>query len=77
MRNSLETGDDLPVTITVLYGRVEIVNTRRWEGDKLICGGYAIHHDRNGKETHRTADEPLSSLDFSECPENKWMALLT
>jgi hypothetical protein len=55
MRSTIETSDVL-FNIDILFGHIEIVTTQRWEGDKLLLGGYAIHYDRDGKEIRRTPD---------------------
>lgn len=70
------TDEELSIKFDMFLGHIEIVNTKRWEGDTLILGGYSIHYDRNGVETHRTKDRPNCWLDFSECPNDKWIALL-
>lgn len=58
----------------ILFGHIEIVTTERREGNKLILGGYAIHYDRDGKETHRTEDTPniICTLPDDMCERRPW-----
>lgn len=50
------------VKVTAIFGHVQIVPTHRWEGNTLISGGYAIHYDADGNETHRTEDTETSRM---------------
>lgn len=41
--------------VTVNFGYVELVETKKVDPDGTIwLGGYAIHYDGQGNETHRT-----------------------
>jgi hypothetical protein len=48
------------VRIDALFGHVEIVTTRRWDGEKLILGGFSRHYDRNGALERET--EPIDNI---------------
>lgn len=37
---------------------MRLVTTERWDGKRLILGGYSISYDRQGNEIRRTKDEP-------------------
>lgn len=50
--------------IDMLYGRIQIVHTERWEGDVQIFGSYEIH-SAHGTETRRTENTETSRLDWS------------
>lgn len=51
--------------ITMNFGRVEIVTCHKWEGDKLIMGGFARHYDGTGKLVSVTPPSWNGSIDFS------------
>ena len=41
--------------IELLFGSIRIVTCQKaLEDGSLLMGGYAIHYDRNGRETRRT-----------------------
>lgn len=63
------------IVANVLFGHVQLVQTERWEGNKLILGGYCIHYDANGNEVSRTKDEPNIVATFPE-PERGWFQRL-
>lgn len=65
--DKLDLEGNEPVKLTVLYGHIKIVETRRWVGGRLFLGGYAIHYDEHGKETHRTPDTVNVICDFTGC----------
>lgn len=50
------------IRCTPFFGHIEIVPTQRTEGNKIIFGGYSIHYDMQGRETHRTPDIPTSVM---------------
>ncbi len=58
------------VKFDIFFGHVEIVTTQRWEGRTLILGGYAIHYDKDGNETHRTPNTENCRCTFPE-PETR------
>lgn len=62
---------DFPMRLDVLFGHVEIITTRRWDGDVLILGGYSIHYDGQGKEVRRTPDEETVRCYLPEGEEGK------
>lgn len=57
----------MTITWDVLYGHVEIVQTHKVEGDTLICGGYSITYDGDGKEVSRTKDSEISRMHGISC----------
>lgn len=64
---------DVPVKIDILFGHIEIVSTRRWDGPyREILGGYAIFYDRDGKETSRTEDTPNIILTYPQPECRRW-----
>lgn len=57
----------------ILFGRIEIVSTRRWDGPyREILGGYAIHYDQHGNETRRTEDTPNVIVTWPEPECRPW-----
>lgn len=46
--------DNLMVNLDVLLGSIKIVQVAEQRGTDIWMGGYSIHYDRHGKETHRT-----------------------
>lgn len=48
--------------VTVIYGSVEPRTFHKFENGRMVTYSYAIHRDRLGIETHRTAASPLCSV---------------
>jgi hypothetical protein len=55
----------------MIFGTIEIVTTRQAVGDKIFMGSYAIHRDREGRETRRTPNEWNIVLDCGSTLEAK------
>jgi hypothetical protein len=62
-----ESGDaaaHADVVVTINYGRVELVSCHKWEGGKLVLGGYARHYDEHGALTKTTDPSWNGRVDF-------------
>ena len=57
------------IKCNIVYGTVEIVETRREAGDYVYYGSYTIHRDRDGVEVSRT--EPMETCRAYFPPEPK------
>jgi hypothetical protein len=53
-------------SINVIFGSVEPRTFNKFEDGKMVTYSYAIHRDRDGVETHRTAPEKLSSIGWHD-----------
>jgi len=58
--------DDTPIMLNILYGYVEIVQTRKVENGRLYLGGYSITYGRDGKEVSRSENQWNCSLGYDE-----------
>lgn len=64
--------------VNCILGHAELKQFNKFEGGRMVCYGYSISYDKDGKETSRTDPSSLSSIgwdDGSPFTENDYKTL--